>query len=416
MEENKRMVSKKFIIILISVIVILIIVALLIVFFVLFNNSQKNSQDNKQNSQLVSVVSKKNSYENEINKVSVNKNSYKEIHIEGNTYYQRISSDIWNGNYHQENFYTFKKMDSIIKVVSYSKYLEILGSVNFISDEKKDIYYNDKDSNYIILCFANGHSWCKMDLMDIIEDEDNIIIYGDESINGVMASGSGYFIAIPTNKPVGTEIEYRECYDDSEIDNLKKYGSTYDPHNIIADKPIIYLYPTQETEISVKLLKPENLTCSYPQYKDGWNVIARPDGSLRYIKNGRQLYSLYYECKSSVEFNTEKDGFVVKGEDSAEFLEDKLSVLGLTEREAEEFIVYWLPKLQSNKYNYIKFSDMNEINENMPFKISPEPDSVIRIFMTFKGLDSPVSVNEQKLTSPERTGFTVVEWGGTEIK
>ena len=61
-----------------------------------------------------------------------------------------------------------------------------------------------------------------------------------------------------------------------------------------------------------------------------------------------------------------------------------------------------------------KYGD--EINENMPLEISSDPDSVIRVIMTFKGLDAPINVKEQKLTPAERTGFTVVEWGGTELK
>ena len=41
--------------------------------------------------------------------------------------------------------------------------------------------------------------------------------------------------------------------------------------------------------------------------------------------------------------------------------EEKLAILGLNEREAEEFIIYWLPKLESNKYNYIRFATEEEI-------------------------------------------------------
>ena len=52
----------------------------------------------------------------------------------------------------------------------------------------------------------------------------------------------------------------------------------------------------------------------------------------------------------------------------------------------------------------------------MPLEINPNPDIIIRVLMTFKGLQSPIDVEEQKLDTPERTGFTVVEWGGTEIK
>ena len=181
-------------------------------------------------------------------------------------------------------------------------------------------------------------------------------------------------------------------------------------------KPIIYLYPEEETQISVELPQSEQLTVSYPKYTDGWDVVAKENGDLIDLETGRNLYSLYYESENIVNFKVEKEGFVIKGEDSAEFLEEKLEILGLTEREAEEFIIYWLPKLEENEYNYIRFANEEEIEENMPLKITPEPDTVIRVMMTFKGLEAPIEVEEQKLETPERTGFVAVEWGGTEIK
>ena len=183
------------------------------------------------------------------------------------------------------------------------------------------------------------------------------------------------------------------------------------------EKPIIYLYPTEETEVKVQLENEENITVSYPDYgEDGWDVIAKPNGDLINKKDGRSLYSLYYESEDTAKFKVEKDGFIVKGSDIAKFLEEKLAILGLTQRESEEFIVYWLPKLQANKYNYIRFATMDEINKNMPLKFSVKPDTLIRVLMTYKALDEPIQVEEQQLETPERTGFVAVEWGGTEIK
>ena len=97
-------------------------------------------------------------------------------------------------------------------------------------------------------------------------------------------------------------------------------------------------------------------------------------------------------------------------------LEEKLELLGLNYKEAEEFIVYWLPKLESNKYNYIRFASAEEIERNMPLEVSGSPDSIIRIMMTYKGLNRPIEVKEQEIIRPERNGFVVVEWGGTEIR
>ena len=181
-------------------------------------------------------------------------------------------------------------------------------------------------------------------------------------------------------------------------------------------KPIIYLYPEQTTELSVTLGNPENVTCSYPQYdENGWQVIANPDGSLIDKDTGRNLYALYWEGISK-KFARFDDGFVVKKEDTSSFLEEKLAILGLNEREAEEFIVYWLPRLQKNEYNLIRFETMDEINEDMPLNFSVQPDSVIRVMMDWKGLDKPIDVKEQVLTTPKRDGFVAVEWGGSEIK
>ena len=192
--------------------------------------------------------------------------------------------------------------------------------------------------------------------------------------------------------------------------------SIYYITNNVAYKPIIYLYPTQEQNVSVRLGRQDKITCSYPRYSNGWNVLARPDGTLKDLSSNRQLYSLYYECKNIMNFKVENEGFVVKGEDTITFLEEKLDILGLTEREAEEFIIYWLPKLEANKYNYIRFATIDEINANMPLEINPHPDTIIRVLMIFKGLDNPIEIQEQQLITPERNGFVSVEWGGTEIE
>ncbi len=200
--------------------------------------------------------------------------------------------------------------------------------------------------------------------------------------------------------------------------NSNTKGSSYIPSMEFRDvdyKPIIYLYPKETTELTVKLGKPENITCSYPKYNNSWNIIANSDGTLIDKNSGRKLYSLYWEGIHSEPFNY-NDGFIVKGDEVIEFLEEKLAILGLSEIEAEEFIVYWLPKLQENEYNYIRFATIDEINKNMPLEINPKPDTIIRVLMTYKVLDKPIDVQEQNLETPNRTGFVVVEWGGTEMQ
>lgn len=177
-------------------------------------------------------------------------------------------------------------------------------------------------------------------------------------------------------------------------------------------KPIVYLYPEKDTEVSVKLGAPEKLTTSYPLYETGWNVLAKPDGSLTDLKSSRELYSLYWEGNDSI-FRQTDEGFVVKGSDAISFLEDKLAILGLNEREAEEFIIYWLPMMQENEYNYVRFASSEEIEKNMPLLVTPKPDTEIRVMMILRKLNSPIELREQKLPdTPKRNDFVVVEWGG----
>ena len=175
-------------------------------------------------------------------------------------------------------------------------------------------------------------------------------------------------------------------------------------------KPIIYLYTITETQVNVKLWTPENLSHTYPKYMwEKWrNVIAQPNGDLEDIDTWRKLYALYREWKSDNETNFD-EWFVVAWKDIVPFLEEKLATLWLNEREAEEFIVYWLPQMEGNEWNLIRFETKAEQDENMPLNITPTPDTVIRVMMDWKVIDEPIDIPEQQLSTPERTGFTVVE-------
>lgn len=186
-----------------------------------------------------------------------------------------------------------------------------------------------------------------------------------------------------------------------------------DPLNEYAKKPVLYLYPERQTDVQVKLDYKGELTCTYPAYEDGWQVTAHPDGTLIDKRDGQEYSYLYWEGRSNREYDLSK-GFVVKGEDTAAFLRQKLSYLGLAPREYNEFIVYWLPQMQENPYNLITFQQEDYI-EQAPLSITPAPDSMLRVFMVYQPLEKPVEIPEQALQPFERAGFTVVEWGGCEI-
>ena len=182
---------------------------------------------------------------------------------------------------------------------------------------------------------------------------------------------------------------------------------------VAEEKPVIYLYPETETRVTVKLDLSGELTCTYPDYDGGWTVTAAPDGTLT-DEHGQTYNYLSWEGEVANEFDFSK-GFCVAGSDTAAFLEDALDRLGLTRREANEFLVYWLPRMQDNPYNLIAFQQ-EAYTESAKLTVSPRPDSVLRVFMAWKPLARPVDVPAQTLPGFERRGFTLVEWGGAEVR
>ncbi len=191
-----------------------------------------------------------------------------------------------------------------------------------------------------------------------------------------------------------------------------------DPRCDIELKPVIYLYPTRSEVVNVKLDYSGMLISNYPTFDkaiSGWRVTASPDGSLVNKADGKEYSYLFWEGVSGVDYSKFENGFVVKGSGTKDFLQSTLSKLGLTAREYNEMIVYWLPKMENNKYNLIHFAG-KEYTDSAKLTITPTPDSVLRVFMVFKPLDKYQQIPVEKLSSFERKGFAVVEWGGTEIK
>ena len=209
------------------------------------------------------------------------------------------------------------------------------------------------------------------------------------------------------------------------VDFDGKFGwiSVYDEdgnYNIswldVADKPVIYLYPEEETDVHVELeLTESELSTTYPRYNDGWDVVAYPDGTLLNKADGTHHRYLFWDAVNvRTRFDLSK-GFCVAGADTEAFLKEKLTAMGLTESEMNEFIVYWLPRMEHNAYNLISFQD-KAYTDTAKLNITPAPDSLLRVFMTYVPLDEEVEIEPQQFETFERKGFTAVEWGGCEIR
>ena len=176
-------------------------------------------------------------------------------------------------------------------------------------------------------------------------------------------------------------------------------------------KPVIYLYPKETTKVSVKISPKGGLTVTEPDYGNGWNVLADKNSQLTDLVTGKIYPYLFWEGRGGI-YTTPEKGFVVAELDVHNFLIEKLTRLGLNQKERADFIDFWEPRMTGAPYFFVTFLGNKEMDEIAPLTVTPKPDSVIRVLMDFKPLQKPISVQGYEIRTPKRDGFTVVEWGG----
>lgn len=206
-------------------------------------------------------------------------------------------------------------------------------------------------------------------------------------------------------------------------------------------KPAIYFYPMQKTEISLKLDKSINITLDIPKYskQTGWNMIANTDGYLTDLQskltdcnsiNPNQLgleYALkackqnkypyiYWEGSNPTRvIPSSKEGWIINKSNLKDFLSKKLDNIGFSNREKQDFLLYWIPKTsQLNQDRFFIYFLQNESVDNYFTEIiTPKPNFNNRIYMVIKTRSMPKEpVIPQKLKKFTRKSFYVVDWGG----
>ena len=282
---------------------------------------------------------------------------------------------------------------------NYQEYLDILGNFSADKELKEDDFSNN---NYIYLTISiDSCSEHIRGVNKIKNDNGNIkVIFDVDRYCGVCAPQTLiYFI------PIDKNIKVNSIKDDYHVVSKETCDPTVDY------KPILYLYPTIDIDVTVKLDKPNLLLTTYPKYNVGWNVHVLKNGSI-YDKDNNYYYALYWDENNinKVDFST---GFYVTKDDAIEFLEEKLSYIGLNDRERNEFIIYWLPKLEDNKKSLVYFELTEERELNNKLYIEPKPNSLLRVNMHIKKVNKKVNIKEQELSKFNRYGFVAVEWGGT---
>jgi len=222
----------------------------------------------------------------------------------------------------------------------------------------------------------------------------------------------------PSAPPIMNIDQYNEThnhflYQDLSGDWIVYVNSQYSPM-VECGKPVIYLYPTQDTVVNVKV--GADMSKSDPLYpSDGWTVLAKPSGNLTY-----QNHSYPYLFWEGMGWGTYPDyqnrGVVVSQQNLVRTLKSQLTQLGLNTQESADFMEFWQSKLPQTPYVRLTWLTTVDMNRLAPLVVEPRPDTVIRIFLEFEGLQQPRPLTSQALISVSRRGFTLVEWGGLLLK
>ena len=227
------------------------------------------------------------------------------------------------------------------------------------------------------------------------------------------------------------DIMEQGCNANNSANNTYDPDDPDEPYNWIeygAEKPAIYIYsdePMEDVKVDLSLYRTDMLT-TWPEpdavdvYTYTWNMKACDDGTL-YDAHGNEFSYIFWEATDHG-IHSFDQGFCVTGEDTAEFLKETLAQIGLNARESNDFIVYWLPRMQGNAYNLINFEGLVKDDAYNSFYGLDVTDSegnpaqsVLRVLMVWKAVDEYTDITPQTFTGFSREGLTVVEWGGTEL-
>jgi hypothetical protein len=205
-------------------------------------------------------------------------------------------------------------------------------------------------------------------------------------------------------------------------------------------KPVIYFYPENPIEVTVKFNTAISLTTQIPVYHDGWKMLAQPGSKLTDLQpqytlcnaidtnnNGSEYgrtaceqnnYPYIYWSGNVLNkhYPEPTTGWIVSSAELPTFMSNILDKIGLNSQEKSDMLEFWLPHMlgEHTPYYQISFLLTTDLNNFIPLDIKPKPDSMLRIFLDYKALSIRP---EYKITEPNigtfvRRGFTVVEWGG----
>ena len=197
----------------------------------------------------------------------------------------------------------------------------------------------------------------------------------------------------------GCEDKSTEPYNDID-DN--------DTSSVIVRKPNLYIYPTEEISLFVKVDFPNggSILESIPKYDDGWEISVKPNGIIN------DIYEyLFYECKVP-DLSQNNYGWIIAQDELKQFFVNNLSSSGFNEKEIKDFTDYWIPILINYRYYEIYPQYKRTLEKMSIINFSIEPKNIFRLQYVLKGRnDKNKTLLTPRVEKAKREEYFSVEWG-----
>ncbi len=282
----------------------------------------------------------------------------------------------------------------------YTEILDVKEGESFTVDlEPTPVPRGEADYSGVIIGYQYYSNDC------YVKEKDLVVNYSDGTTGAAKTDTLGRFL-LEGQEPI-TSITF--SYDDIQfaiIFDEKTHVDFIFEEPMLLEAPYIYVYPEETTKVSVTLdlLSPGSIIASIPEYTEGWNVIAEPNGLI-----DSEYPFLFYETKqiTNLEVST---GWVLQGETIEEELDSILIQLGLVENEREDFFKFWSPLLPDAPYYIVHPQNIDAL---VALTVQPNPENVIRVLLFVTPSDIALNIPEPLVREepPQRDGYTVVEWG-----
>jgi hypothetical protein len=214
-----------------------------------------------------------------------------------------------------------------------------------------------------------------------------------------------YFNLYPGFLSIGVQIQLKDFHSSGAQTKFMYFKTKEVSYGIC--KPNIYLYPESSSQVKVTLSTTRNnqITSSIPQYYNGWDVSIDPSGLI----DNKYQY-LFYEGNSSEHPNI-KYGWSIAFSELWNFIPEKMSEYGFSQKEIKDFVDYWQVNLPKNEFYDIVPLINKAVDKKLALQIKPKPDKVLRVWFYVFPVNQKHEFIPPQIPKFNRNGFVVTEWG-----